>query len=327
MPRTTFDEELARLQTIARGTISDEAVETLRRALKGSQATLAALAAEIAGIRRIADLEQDLVRAFNRFIANPDKGCQAKTAIAEALQKLDYLGDEVYLRGIRHIQMEPVFGGKKDMADDLRASCAVALANMRHPRAGLELTNLLIDRELNPRRAAIKALAHLGTEGAEMVIRLKALVGDKEAEVLGECFTALLSMSPGSSIGFVGGFLDSGNPAVAEQAALALGQSHEAEAFELLRERWETNIAPDFRQLLILPISLLRRDDAFDFLIEVIDSSGPKLAAEAVTALAVYADDKSRRRVRDAVQKRDEPTVTAAFTRAFGSDSATGGET
>jgi hypothetical protein len=119
-------------------------------------------------------------------------------------------------------------------------------------------------------------------------------------------------------VGFVGDFLDSGNPVVAEQAALALGQSHEAEAFELLREHWESNIAPDFRRMLILPISLLRRDDAFDFLIEVIGSSGPKLAAEAVTAFAVYADDKSRRRVHDAVKDRNDPTVTTAFTRAFG---------
>ena len=108
------------------------------------------------------------------------------------------------------------------------------------------------------------------------------------------------------------------SPEVAEQAALALGQSHEAEAFEILRESWETNVAPDFRRMLIVPISLLRRDDAFDFLIEVIGSSGPKLASEAATALAVYADDRSRRKVRDAVKRRDDPAVTAAFTREFG---------
>lgn len=124
-------------------------------------------------------------------------------------------------------------------------------------------------------------------------------------------------MSP-QAIGFVGGFLDSGNPVVVEQAALALGQSHEAEAFELLREHWKSNIAPEVRRMLILPISLLRMDDAFDFLIEVIESSGPKLASEAVTALAVYADDKSRRRVHDAVNARNDPTISAAFTRAYG---------
>jgi hypothetical protein len=325
MPRGSFDDELARLQRIAGGTITDDAVDALRGVLKGSQAVLAALAAEIAGLRRVADLEQDMVRAFNRFMANPDKGCQAKTAIAEALQKLDHVGDEVYLRGIRHVQMEPVFGGKKDMADDLRASCAVALANMRHPKAPFELTRLLVDPEINPRRTAIKALAHLGTEGAEMVIRLKALQGDAEPTVMGECFAALLSISPATSVGFVREFLES-SLEVAEQAALALGQSHEAEAFEILREVWETNVAPDFRRMLIVPISLLRRDDAFDFLLDVIENSGPKLASEAVTALAVYADDRSRRKVRDAVQRRDDPTVTTAFTRAFGSDSSTGGE-
>lgn len=317
MRKASFDEELTRLQAIYRAPISGDSIDTLRGALKGSQATLAALAAEIAGLRRVADLEQDMVRAFNRFMANPDKGCQAKTAIAEALQRLDHVGDEVYLRGIRHVQMEPVFGGKKDMADDLRASCAVALANMRHPQAPFELTRLLVDPEINPRRAAIKALAHLGSEGGEMVIRLKALQGDTEPTIMGECFIALLSISPSTSIGFVGEFLES-RLEVAEQAALALGQSHEAEAFEILHEHWETNIAPDFRRMLIVPISLLRRDDAFDFLVEVILNSGPKLASEAVTALALYADDRSRRKVRDAVKDRDDPTVTAAFTREFG---------
>jgi len=315
MRKQSLDEELARLQAIYRAPITDAAVETLRRALKGSQATLAALAAEIAGLRRIHDLEQDMVRAFNRFMTNPDKGCQAKTAIAEVLQRLDHVGDEVYLRGIRHMQMEPVFGGKKDMADDLRASCAVALTNMRHPQAPFELTRLLVDPEINPRRTAVKSLVHLGTEGAEMVI---ALVGDTEPTVMGECFSALLSISPATLMRFVGDFLESTSPEVAEQAALALGQSHEAEAFEILRESWETNVAPDFRRMLIVPISLLRRDDAFDFLIEVIGSSGPKLASEAATALAVYADDRSRRKVRDAVKRRDDPAVTAAFTREFG---------
>lgn len=317
MRKASFDEELTRLQAIYRAPISGDSIDTLRGALKGSQATLAALAAEIAGLRRVADLEQDMVRAFNRFMANPDKGCQAKTAIAEALQRLDHVGDEVYLRGIRHVQMEPVFGGKKDMADDLRASCAVALANMRHPQAPFELTRLLVDPEINPRRAAIKALAHLGSEGGEMVIRLKALQGDTEPTIMGECFIALLSISPSTSIGFVGEFLES-RLEVAEQAALALGQSHEAEAFEILREQWETNVAPDFRRMLIVPISLLRRDDAFDFLLDVIRNSGPRLASEAVTALSVYADDRSRRKVRDAVNDRDDPTVTAAFTREFG---------
>lgn len=318
MRRASFDEELARLQLIYRDPITEQAIDTLRSALKGSQATLAALAAEIAGLRRVHDLEQDMVRAFKRFMVNPDKGCQAKTAIAEALQRLDHTGDEVYLRGIRHVQMEPVFGGKKDMADELRASCAVALANMHHPKAPFELTRLLVDPEINPRRTAIKALAHLGTEGAEMVIRLKALVGDEEPTVMGECFTALLAISPSTSVGFVGDFLESPRLEVAEQAALALGQSHEAEAFEILREHWETNVAPDFRRMLIVPISLLRRDEAFDFLLDVIRNSGPKLASEAVTALAVFADDRSRRKVRDAVKDRDDPDVTAAFTREFG---------
>jgi len=151
-----------------------------------------------------------------------------------------------------------------------------------------------------------------------MAIRLKALVGDGEPDVLGECFAALLSMSPGRSMSFVAGFLASPDPAAAEQAALALGQSHEAEAFEILREHWENNLSPEFRRMLLLPISLLRRDDAFQFLIGVIESSGSNLATEAVTALGVYADDNSRRKVHDAVKRRNDPSVSAAFACEFG---------
>jgi HEAT repeat protein len=318
MPKQTFDEQLAELRAIARGTITGEAVDRLRSTLGGNQCTLAAFAAQIAGHRRIADLAPDLVRAFDRFTAGTDKGCQAKIAIAEALNRLDDRSDEVYLRGIRHVQMEPAFGGQIDVAADLRAACAVALANMQHPQAACELTSLLVDKEINPRRAAIKSLAHLGTESSELVIRLKALVGDPEPDVMGTCFTALMTSSPRTSVPFVGRFLDSPDSSVAEQAALALGQSHEAEAFELLRDAWENNLAPDFRRMLLLPISLLRRDDAFEFLISVVENGSPKLADALMSALAVYADDSSRRKIRDAVKRRVDQPITDAFTHEFG---------
>lgn len=318
MPKPSFEAELAKLRAIARGEITGEAIECLRSTLRGSQATLAALAAQIIAHRRIADLEQELVKAFDRFITGTDKGCQAKTAIVVALQKLNHLDDEVYLRGIRHVQMEPVYGGQADMAADLRAECAVALANMRHPNAGFELTNLLVDPEVNPRRAAVKALTHLGTEGAVMVIRLKALTGDPEPEILGECFSALMALSPTASMSFVGRFLDSPNLALAEQAAMVLGQSHEAEAFRMLSEAWDNNVNPGFRRMLLLPISLLRRDEAFEFLLGIVENGNTRLAEAALSVLGVYADEKGRHRIRDAVNMRGDSAVSDTFKREFG---------
>ena len=301
--------------------ISDEAKDHLRAALAGSQSILAALAAEIAGRRRIADLAPDLIRAFNRSMTAQDKGCQAKIAIVDALNALECEADDAVLRGIRHVQMEPAFGGQIDTAANLRAGCAVMLANTRHSLAGIELTNLLVDPEVNPRRAAVKALAHLGTDGAEMVIRLKALVGDGEPDIVGECFVALMSNWPQRSMSFVKGFLESPNLGVAEQAAIALGQSHESEAFDILRERWENNMSPDVRRMLLLPIALLRRDEAFEFLVEVVRSSGSKLAASAVTALGIYADGKSRSKIHEAVTNRNDPLISEAFTGEFASGS------
>ncbi len=318
MRKISFDEQLAKLRGIARGEITPEAVDYLRSMLQGNQATLAAMAAQIIGHRRITELAPDLVRAFNRFMANPDKGCQAKTAIVAALSRLECEDEDVLLRGIRHVQMEPAFGEPIDAAADLRAECAVALANMRHPQAHIELTSLLVDKEVKPRTSAIKALAHMGSEGAEMAIRLKALIGDPEPSVTAECFNALTVISPETSARFVGRFLESPDPAVAEQAALALGQSHEAEAFELLREAWENNVSPSFRRMLLLPIALLRRDDAFEFLVGLVESGSPKLADALMSSLAVYADDSSRRKVRDAVRRRGDQPVTDAFIREFG---------
>jgi HEAT repeat protein len=319
MRKQSFDEKLSRLREAAGGPISAETVEILRDAVNGDHCVLAAVAVEIVGLRRITDLAPDLVKAFSRFMEG-DKQCQVKTAVVDALHRMEYEADDVFLRGVRHVQMKPCFGGKVDTAPNMRAGCALALAQMRHPDAPYELVRLLTDPNVNPRKAAVKGLAHMGGIGAEMAIRLKALTGDGDPEVMGECFNALISLAPDKSLGFVGEFLESANYVVAEQAALALGQSHEAEAFEMLREHWEENFDPEFRRILVLPIALLRRDDAFAFLVEVIENRSARLAKEAVTSLGVYADEQSRRKVREAVKHRNDPEITRVFTSTFGAE-------
>lgn len=104
------------------------------------------------------------------------------------------------------------------------------------------------------------------------------------------------------------------------EAALSLGQSHEAEAFELLREAWDNNMSPAFRRMLLLPIALLRSDDAFEFLVNLVESVSPKLADALMSALAVYADDAGLRKVQDAVHRRGDQPMTDAFTREFERD-------
>ena len=62
---------------------------------------MVAEAAQIVGERILPDLAPALVAAFDRFMADPeenDKLCRAKTAIVEALNKIECENEEVFLR-------------------------------------------------------------------------------------------------------------------------------------------------------------------------------------------------------------------------------------
>src|ERR1041384_8340901 len=104
---------------------------------------------------RIAHLEDrefnaDLIAAFHRFMINPektDKGCAAKTAVVKALLAADIDDDEVFRIGVRHVQLEPTWGGRSDTAAQLRALCGLGLVQVGSSEALIELAALLADKE------------------------------------------------------------------------------------------------------------------------------------------------------------------------------------
>ena len=57
--------------------------------------------------------------------------CWAKNALAQTLAAFDYQDKELFLAGMRHVQLEPVWGGSSDTAGPLRGLCALALVNYR----------------------------------------------------------------------------------------------------------------------------------------------------------------------------------------------------
>ena len=313
----SFEQKLAHLGEIARGPVSPEATDALRDTIQEKNSLLAARAAEIAANRSMDDLIPDLVAAFDRFMVQPDKQCAAKIAIVDALNKLGYQGRNLLLKGIRHVQMEPVWGDLADTAAPLRAGCAFALARMGDPDALFELTMMLFDKEKPARLAAANAIAYLGGEPSELILRVKIMAGDKEPEVIGECFAGLMEISPERSADFVGAYLDSEDPVIAEHAALALGQSRTAKAFEILRERWEDSLSSKCKEMLALPIALTRRDEAVDLLITAIGKERSATAAAVVAALGIYPDDNIRRRICMAVESRGDPSVSKAYEREF----------
>ena len=85
---------------------------------------------------------------------NSDKGCAAKTAIAEALAAMEYGEPEPFLRGVRHVQREPVWGGTEDTAGRLRAACILGLMGTGYPDAAREAVDLLADPQPDARAAA-----------------------------------------------------------------------------------------------------------------------------------------------------------------------------
>src|SRR6202000_3289326 len=161
---------------------------------------------------------------------------KAARAPVQALIQLEDPAARVYFAGLHHVQREGSFGPPVDAAAPLRGLCARGLARMGHPDALLECVSLLADPEIAARTGSVRAIADAGRAEGVLLLRLKTLLGDREIDVSGECFAALLSLDPAGSVDFVAKFLNSNEDGIGEQAALALGESRSAAAFDVLRE-------------------------------------------------------------------------------------------
>jgi hypothetical protein len=322
--RLSTQEKLAKLGKLADQPLSEDSIKEIRKALSSANNLVVAKAAQVAAKCQRTDLIPELIVAFERFMQKPvktDKGCFAKTALVEALDTLEIREYDVFLQGIHHIQMEPAYGGHEDTAANLRARCALALARCEYPDIFFELTTLLADPEPQPRIAAIKALTYLNEEKSELLLRLKALTGDKEPQVLSECFSGLISIAPAHSLPFVAGFLENSDLLIAEGAALALGESREMQAFKVLQDQWEDSIDREVKEMLLLPMALTRCDDAFKYLLDIVACEYQGYAAAAVKALKVYADnDAQREKIRNVVASRPETLISETYAREFGDE-------
>jgi len=139
------------------------------------------------------------------------------------------------------------------------------------------------------------------------VLRLKVHVGDEEPQVIGECFTGLLSVAPEECLSFVASYLATGPDDIRDFAALALGESRRPEALEHLRTAWESTFDKDFRAVLIRAAALHRSEPAFDWLLSIIEHGTAAHADVAVEALSVYErNTKLGERVQEALAKRQE---------------------
>ncbi|HTV79223.1 MAG TPA: hypothetical protein VMF03_13260 [Steroidobacteraceae bacterium] len=268
-----------------------EQLAVLLKALNDKHFLVAARAATLAGEWRLHELTGDLIYANARFMqegAKRDPGCRAKQAIARALVILDCQDLDFFRTGIGYHQLEPAWGRPTDTATDVRSTCAMGLAAAGPLRAVAELAGLLTDPEAAVRIGAARAISCGNPHEAEAVLRLKVHIGDAEAQVIGECFAALLVIEPEHSLPFVANFLRHADAALSELAALALAESRLPEALPLLRAAWDEAVGPEARGALIRAAALHRSEAAFDWLLDIIATGSTRHARAAEDALAVY---------------------------------------
>jgi hypothetical protein len=181
-----LEAKLDALREATRDPFAPGAYRQLRAAFESRQNLLVATAADIVAEFELDGFSDALVSAFERFVEQPvkrDPGCRAKTATARALYRTEVPAIETFLRGIRLVQREPVWGGSVDTAVELRAACALGLVRSGYPGAMIELSELLADPEPMARVGAVQALVY--SERAEVavpILRFKALINEPETQ-------------------------------------------------------------------------------------------------------------------------------------------------
>lgn len=320
-----FERELAELDALRDALLSGAAadaavIEQLRRALAVRNNFLVSKAAKLVADAEISALLPEVLAAFERFFmdaAKSDPQCWAKNALSKALVKLEHRGKDAYLRGIRHHQLEPVWGGQSDTAGALRGTCTLALVDCAGISDAELLTVLLeplTDTDKTVRAEAARAFGQVGGVSAALLLRLLALLGkdEPEAEVMGAVYSSLLTLEGAAALPLVAKALEDGGDRSAE-AALALADMRSGEALAVLLARLREGADMWFTSVLLSAIALTRLPEAMDFLIaRIADDAreGPE-ALEAIGRTAPSAE--LRARVVRAVEQADSMRLRKAL--------------
>jgi HEAT repeat protein len=320
--KEAFERKVEALASLRAASSPELAIDPLRKAVKDRSNYLVSKAAALVGESRLTSLIPDLLAAFDRFMVDPaktDPKCWAKDAIVKALKDLNHDDPAVFLRGIEHVQMEPVWGGSVDTALTLRGACALALVGCSLDRQTIltRLIDLLAD-EKPVRSDAIRALGQCPGPDTALLLRLKALLGDKESEVTGQCFDVLLEISPADSVPFVARFFAAENPDVRSEAASALAASREPQAIEALKRCFAGPAAAALKIAILQSLAGSRLIAGAEFLLSVVDDGSSEHAALAVQSLASGRfREEFRERIETSVRRRSIDALTTTLQKEF----------
>ena len=322
-----FDRELAELGVLAEALRAEPAptaahLAYLRKMLAHRNNFLVSKAAALVADHELFALVPDVVAAYERFFhdaVKSDPHCWAKNALSKAMVKLEFQEAAPYIRGLRHHQLEPVWGGQSDTAGALRGTCAHALVACPG-LSNSELLDLLIeslvDSDVTVRTEAARAIGHVGGAGAGHILKLRLLVAKEEPEVMGAIFAGLLAIDPRTAIPLVARSLDDTEEMAAE-AALALAATHAVAALDALLVRRRKPNGPWLASVLDNAIALTRLPEGMRFLLDLIaqdDRTAPS-ALEAISRVNTSAE--VREQAQTAVAESGNDRLESLFQELF----------
>jgi HEAT repeat protein len=323
MANRKIEEQIESLRALRDGGPTAESLAALRKALAGRTGMVVAQAAKIAGEFSAAELIPDLLEAFERLFEKPverDPQCWGKNAIARALTALDYRGSGPFLRGLKHVQMEPVWGGQEDTASALRGICVLGLASctdVRREEILRPLVDRLTDQAYTVRIEAARALAQMGGDDSALLLRLKARTGDAEPRVTGQVLDALLEVECDAAIDFVRDILQHGAEAEQTEAALSLGSSRLPGAGVALQEAWNSSKDPELRLTILRALSASRQEPALEFLLDLVKQGRARDAEAALEALALHKESEEIRSRAAAAARESGAAAEDLFRKIF----------
>ncbi|MCG8550314.1 MAG: HEAT repeat domain-containing protein [Desulfobacterales bacterium] len=301
-----------------------ETVKQLVKQLLGDRHCLpVARAAEVSSRRCFYDMEDDLLKAYRRFLKNPvknDPNCIAKGAIARALVDLDCKDYTFFIAGLHYRQHEPVWGTTVDTAVEVRVSCAMGLAQTSYPRTLIELVATLHDPEPPVRIGAARAIICTQPLAAEAVLRAKALAKDSEIDVTAQVLTALLHVAPDDSRDFVSGYLENQtDPELIEAISFSLGESRLDAALDVLKSCWDNQPLKRKQEHAFLKGAVFHRSEhAFSWLLDVVADEDRISAMFIIEALAIYrTNERLKTRMKKVVSQRADDKLSDLFQRVW----------
>ena len=102
--------------------------------------------------------------------------------------------------------------------------------SLTEPDLLAHLVDLLADKDKSVRIEVARSIEQVGSPSAALLLRLRAVLGADEPEVLGACYGGVLRIEGVQAIPWVGRFLATADDTAAE-AALAVAGTHTLDGF------------------------------------------------------------------------------------------------